>query len=218
MNRISSSANQGPLATLRRFARAVDETASERCEFCGLPLARDHRHLLEVDLRRILCACDPCALRFENVIGGRFKLIPRHVRALPEFQISDAQWDELAIPINLAFLFFSTPEAKTVALYPSPAGATESLLTLSAWQVLAAENPGLASLEPDVEALLVNRIGHARDYFIAPIDICFSLVGIIRLHWRGLSGGDAVWRECDAFFARLRTTSRHPRELESANA
>jgi hypothetical protein len=59
----------------------------------------------------------------------------------------------------MAFLFHSTPERRPVALYPGPAGATESLLSLDAWEQLVASNPALADLEPDVEALLVNRIG-----------------------------------------------------------
>jgi hypothetical protein len=29
------------------------------------------------------------------------------------------------------------------------------------------------------------------------------LVGIIRVHWRGLSGGEAVWQEIASFFQRL---------------
>ena len=65
-----------------------------------------------------------------------------------------------------------------MAFYPSPAGATESLLPLSSWQQLVTENPALKRLEPDVEALLVNRVASARDYYIAPIDHCFELVGL----------------------------------------
>jgi hypothetical protein len=57
---------------------------------------------------------------------------------------------------------------------------------------------------PDVEALLVNRVGAARDYFIVPIDECYKLVGLIRLHWRGLSGGAVVWGEIGRFFDELR--------------
>ena len=46
-----------------------------------------------------------------------------------------------------------------VALYPSPAGATESELELTAWDALCAANPVLERLEPDAEALIVNRTG-----------------------------------------------------------
>ncbi len=44
----------------------------------------------------------------------------------------------------------------------------------------------LAELEPDVEALLVNRMNGERAYYRTPIDECFKLVGLIRAHWRGL--------------------------------
>ena len=72
------------------------------------------------------------------------------------------------------------------------------------WWVLVSANPVLGTMEPDVEALLVNRVGESRDYLIAPIDVCFELAGLIRMHWRGLSGGDEVWRKIDEFFARVR--------------
>ena len=57
--------------------------------------------------------------------------------------------------------------------------------------------------------LLVNRVGHARgsspaEYYLVPIDECYKLVGLIRTHWRGLSGGTEVWREIGAFFAALK--------------
>ena len=58
-------------------------------------------------------------------------------------------------------------------------------------------------MQSDVEALLANRVGDARAYFIAPIDKCYELVGTIRKHWKGLSGGEEVWREIDEFFTGL---------------
>ena len=62
-------------------------------------------------------------------------------------------------------------------------------------------------------ALLVNRVGHVRgaapaEYYLVPIDECYKLVGLIRTHWRGLSGGTEVWREIGAFFAALKNESR----------
>jgi len=66
----------------------------------------------------------------------------------------------------------------------------------------------LKELRSDVEALLVNRVGAPRgvkpEYYVVPIDECYKLVGIIRMHWRGLSGGTEVWREVGSFFAELR--------------
>jgi hypothetical protein len=167
-------------------------------------LAPTHRHLLEMATRRIVCSCDPCALRFENVIGGKFKLIPRDTRVLRDFQMTDAEWEGLSLPINLAFFFYDTPNEKMAAYYPSPAGATESLLPLTAWEALIIANPVLREMRSDVETLLVNRVEGAQEYFLTPIDVCFELVGLIRVHWRGFAGGENVWREINGFFARLK--------------
>ncbi len=164
-----------------------------------------HRHLLAMATRKVACSCDSCALLFQNPRNGRFNLIPQEVRALSHFGMSDAEWEDLALPINMAFFFHNAPEGKVTALYPSPAGATESLIPLQKWEALA----GLA---PDVEALLVNRVGSAREAFIVPIDVCYELVGIIRLHWRGLHGGEEVWQEIDRFFARLKDAADPARE------
>jgi Family of unknown function (DUF5947) len=193
--------------TLRRFARPR-VVAPKRCELCSVGLAAEHRHLLEMSNGQIVCACDSCAFRFQAVLDGRFKLIPRDVRSLPDLDLTDVEWERLALPINLAFFFRSTPENKTKAMYPSPAGATESLLPLQAWDSLVASNPALVPLEPDVEALLVNRVGTKREYYLAPIDVCFELVGLIRVHWRGLAGGEIAWEEIDKFFSRLQMQSR----------
>ena len=196
-----SPAAGNAIATLRRFtrARAAEE---ERCELCNARLAPIHRHLLDMGSRKAVCACDPCGLRFSDVVDGRFKLIPRDARALPGFRLTEEDWESFALPINLAF-FFRTSAGKMVALYPSPAGATESLLALTSWEELVNGNPVLAGMQSDVEALLVNRVGTTRKYFIAPVDACYELVGLIRMHWRGLSGGEAVWKEISGFFERL---------------
>ncbi len=202
------------LAALRRFAEgsvtpaAPPETAGEFCELCNLQLAPEHRHLLETATRKIVCACDACTMTFVPVVEGRYKVIPRDPRALPGFQMSDAEWEALALPIGLAFFFFHTPGEKMVALYPSPAGATESLLPLTAWEALVRQNAGLATLEADVEALLINRVDGRREHWLVPIDKCFELVGTIRIHWRGLSGGEEVWRKIDDFFTALRERAR----------
>ena len=208
------------MAALRRFVRARAEPAAarpelERCELCSAELGPLHRHLLEMAKRQVVCACHPCALRFHDVVDGRFKLIPRDARALPGFRLTDAQWENLALPIDLAFFFDSTPEGKMTAMYPSPAGATESLLPLIAWSALVSENPVLGQLQSDVEALLVNRVGESREYFLAPIDACYELVGLIRMHWRGLSGGETVWQEISSFFSRLKEQAR-PLEVNYA--
>jgi hypothetical protein len=123
---------------------------------------------------------------------------------LPDVAISDLQWESLMIPINLAFFYQDSAAGKVRAMYPSPAGATESLLSLESWEEIRTQNPLLQSMAPDVEAFLVNRVGGNAEYFLVPIDTCFHLVGLIRLHWKGLSGGAEVWQHVQQFFAGLR--------------
>ena len=194
--------------TLRQLSRGKARNV-EHCELCNVAVRSEHSHLMEMPQRRLVCACDACALLFTNRSDRRFRLVPREARRLVDFHLTDAEWDGLLIPINLAF-FVRAGESRVSAFYPSPAGATESLLPLETWNRIAEANPRVGSLEPDVEALLVNRVGHARqtaaaEYYIAPIDACYRLVGLIRLHWHGLSGGEEVWREISNFFAELRT-------------
>jgi hypothetical protein len=108
------------------------------------------------------------------------------------------------VPINLVFFFVDGRTGRVTALYPSPAGATEASLPAEAWPAVLERCPSLADLEPDVEALLVNRIGENGECFRVPIDECFRLVGLIRSRWHGLSGGAEVRAAIDDFFADLR--------------
>jgi uncharacterized protein DUF5947 len=193
------------LSALRRFARP--RAARERCELCDAELADDHAHLIEVATRRLACACTACALLFSGRGPGRYRQVPRRVQYLADFVLTDASWEQLQLPINLAFFLESASTGRVTALYPSPAGATESLVPLEHWQALAQINPVLATLEPDVEALLVNRMGEACECYRVGIDECYKLVGLIRLHWRGFSGGQAAWDEIGRFFLGLKERS-----------
>ncbi len=185
----------------RRFAqrRLAD---MERCDFCAAPLEHEHQHLLELSNRQVKCVCDACAILFHEA-GQRFQRIPRDCRQLTGFIISDEQWNALGVPIALAFFFSSATHQGITALYPNPGGAMQTSISQEAWEPLAQSNPALHQLRPDVEALLVNRMGPRRDYFLAPIDECYRLIGLIRLHWRGLSGGTAVWEQVTSFFEEL---------------
>lgn len=203
-------AQDNAFAALRRFARK--RPAVERCEMCSQALGPEHDHLVEPANRRLICACQACAFLFESQSATKFRRVPRDVVFLRDFQLSDAQWDGLMIPIEMAFFFKSSPQGKMIALYPSPAGPTESLLSLNTWADLEELNPVLKGMQADVTALLVNRVGHVRgaapaEYFLVPIDECYKLVGLIRTYWRGFSGGTEVWREIAAFFAALKTKS-----------
>jgi hypothetical protein len=199
---------ESAFAALRQFARK--RKAVERCEMCSLELAAEHEHLVEPANRKLICACAACAILFDGQSGTKYKRVPRQVLFLRDFQLTDAQWDGLMVPIEMAFFFNSSPHGKMIALYPSPAGPTESLLSLDTWAEIVQMNPILNGMQADVSALLVNRVGHVRgaspaEYYLVPIDECYKLVGLIRRHWRGLSGGTEVWREIGAFFNGLKT-------------
>ena len=162
---------------------------------------------MELEKRQVTCACDPCAILFGGNTRQRYRRIPRDVRRLHDFVMDDLEWDSLLIPINLAFFVYNSAAGRVVAQYPSPGGAMESSLDLEYWDAIVERNPVLKKLEPDVEALLVNRISSLPQYYRAPIDQCFRLVGIIRTQWRGLSGGSDVWAEIDRFFLQLHEAS-----------
>jgi len=120
------------------------------------------------------------------------------------------------IPISLAFFYRDGVAGRVRAMYPSPAGAIESALSLESWTEIAAEHPALEKMEPDVETFLVNRVSTPEQYYIAPIDECYKLVGLIRMHWRGLSGGTEVWKEIQQFFESLKGRSVEVREATHA--
>ena len=151
------------LASIRRFLRP--RAVREHCALCSAELAGEHPHLVELASRRLACACDACALLFSGPDTRRYRRVPRHVRALPDFHMTDETWEALQLPIDLAFFLDSTPAGCVIVLYPSPAGATESVVDAEAWRTLAAENPVLREFEPDVEGLLVNRVGDITHVF-----------------------------------------------------
>jgi len=203
------------LSSLRRFlVDPVDqEPVQEVCELCATPVPPQHPHLVQVAERRMLCACGPCGFLFNNpgAGGGGYRRIPDRYLSDPDFRLTDAQWDELQIPVGMAFFLHNSTQQKMIACYPSPAGATESELELESWTSGVGNGRLGVELEPDVEALLVRRDkagASGSDGFaeclLVPIDACYRLVGLVRMHWRGFDGGPDAWREIDAFFDSLR--------------
>lgn len=186
-------------------AGGADESTG--CELCPSGLSVDHRHLLHLDERRIVCVCETCW----SVHSGDAEYRPTGSRTLwlDGFEMPDDVWAEFDMPTGLAFLMRSSVTGSMIALYPSPAGATECELPLHAWDRLVARNPVLERLEPDAEALVVNRLEKAGGgagglYVIVPIDQCYRLVGAIKESWQGISGGDAVDDCVRAMFTTMR--------------
>ena len=173
------------MSTLMRLAQrstVAREAALEHCELCGTAIGPEHRHVLELATRDVKCACRPCGLLFER--AERMRLIPSDVRRV------DAV--DLGVPVDMAFV--ARMDGAFKAFYPSPVGPTESLLAVE---------PAV-ELADDVEALLVRD----ERAWIVGIDVCFALVGLVRTHWQGITGGAEVRRELDAFFDGLDRRAR----------
>jgi len=178
------------------------ERRHERCELCAAPVGDGHEHLFDVAAGTLRCACGPCAVLFDGP-DAKMRRLRRYVRKLDGFRITDAQWAALEVPVAVAFIFRSSARGQVVAAYPSPAGATQSVVPDSAWEQIARENPALAELEPDVSALLVDRRGPIASYAVASIDECYRLAGEVRTRWRGITGGDEPGRAVQELFDRI---------------
>jgi len=198
----------GALAVLSRIRAGRPEPSPyERCEMCAAPVADGHSHVVNVGNRSLLCTCRPCYLLFSHDDATLA------YRAVPDRYLSFAAlavpvWEELELPVGTAFLFVNSALGRVVAFYPGPAGATESELSLSAWERVVAATPALATLKPDVEALLVHAADQQVEAFLVPIDVCYELVGHLRMLWRGFDGGQDVRRRLEEFYAGIRAKSR----------
>lgn len=194
----------GPFDLLQRIRTPVPlPRPGEKCEMCTAEIPDEHSHIVDLDNRGLMCACRGCYLLFlgGGAGGKRFRAVPDRYVALRGFALSPGQWEELQIPVGMAFFFKNSVEDRVVAFYPSPAGATESLLPLDAWERLADANPELADITDDVEALLVRAPAEG---YLVPIDACYELVGQMRRLWQGFDGGQEARNELNAFFARIK--------------
>jgi hypothetical protein len=189
----------------------------ERCELCAELIPDEHGHVVDLESRALMCACRPCYLVFtpEGAGGSRFRAVPHRYVSFPDFTLTSTQWDALQIPVGVAFFFMNSAMSHVAAFYPSPAGATESELSLDSWEEIVSTNPDLAGLLPDVEAFLVRsgdrRSGAATEQpecYLVPIDVCYELVGELRRLWKGFDGGTEAHAALDAFFERVRDRAR----------
>lgn len=199
----------GPLATLRKIRDSKPVVAGERCEMCAQPISGQHSHVVNLDSRALLCTCRSCYLLFDHDQSTMaYRAVRDRYLSFPDFQLSQQQWDELAIPVGLAFFFHNSRLDRTIVCYPGPAGATESELPVAAWEAIIAANPSLTTVISDVEALLVQATKSGFSCFLVPIDACYELVGHMRQLWQGFDGGQQAHRQLDAFFAHLQQMSK----------
>jgi Family of unknown function (DUF5947) len=213
MTAVPPGAQDDALAVLRRIrASRPTPDAEERCEMCATPVGEQHQHVVDLVGRGLMCTCRPCYLLF-TADGAelRYRAVPDRYLSFPDVVLDARQWDELEIPVGLAFFFVNSQLDRTVAFYPGPAGTTESELPLGAWDRIVDAHPVLRSLAPDVEALIVrmpDRTHRDAASFLVPIDRCYELVGALRRVWRGFDGGQEARALLDAFFADLASRSR----------
>jgi hypothetical protein len=202
------SGMRGLARTRPAAAPAPIDDALEHCDLCGLGIPEDHRHLLHLTERRIVCSCEACwAMRAGE---GDYRPTGSRTLWLPGLSIPDDLWAAFQIPIGLAFFMESTVTACVVAMYPSPGGATESELHFESWSRMLVLNPVLNSMEADIEGLIVNRLTSPAMYAIAPIDRCYALTGAIKATWEGISGGAGVGSAVSEFFADLQRVASGP--------
>src|SRR5580704_5921587 len=102
--------DRAPFAALRRIAResttrAEKRRAEEHCDLCGESIGPEHRHLLDLVTRAALCACRACTFLFDKPTAGAGArlLIPTRCLWLTDFDMTDAEWASLQVPVNVAY-------------------------------------------------------------------------------------------------------------------
>jgi len=181
------------------------------CEMCATGIGDEHQHVVDVQVRSLMCVCRPCYLLFSPVDADlRYKAVPDRYLEFPDFELAPGRWESLEIPVGLAFFFRNSLLDKYIVFYPGPAGATESELPIDSFETVLDENPGLSQMRADVEALIVSvpTSGQSPRCFVVPVDACYELVGRLRTVWRGFDGGQDAARAVDEFFARVEARSR----------
>ncbi|HWD08093.1 MAG TPA: DUF5947 family protein [Actinomycetota bacterium] len=201
----------GSSELLRRFetSQRPRPRPGEACELCATPVSAEHDHVVNVETRELKCVCRACYLLFtkEGAAQGKFRAVPDRYLVDPYFQLDKGTWEQIQIPVSMAFFFYNSSLERFVAFYPSPAGATESLLDLDAWREVMAANPSFEGLLPDVEALIVKAEEDRFECYLVPIDSAYELTAVVRMNWKGFSGGEEVWDNIESFFSTLRGRS-----------
>jgi hypothetical protein len=184
----------------------------ERCEMCSEPIAEEHRHVVNVEGRQLMCVCRGCYLLFSDSHAElRYRAVPDRYLVFPDLALDRRRWEALQIPVGLAFFFRNSVLGRMVAFYPGPAGATESELDMAAWNDIRSGDPRVDMLADDTEALLVrvpDGDTEPPQCHLLPIDACYEFVGRLRMLWRGFDGGQDVRTFMDEFFDAIEDRSK----------
>jgi hypothetical protein len=166
--------------------------------------------LADLEHSTLNCACRACYLLFTEpgAARGRYRAVPERYLHDPARPLTAAEWAGLDVPVGLAFFLYSSRLGHVCGFYPSPAGATECMLDLDAWERLGQAHPLLPAAEDDVEAVLVNRTDDGVECFLVPIDACYELAGRMRLLWQGFDGGAEARQSIAEFLDAVRARAR----------
>jgi Family of unknown function (DUF5947) len=177
---------------------------------CATEVGPAHSHVADLEQSSLMCVCRACYLLFTHGTagGGRYRGVPDRYARDPSRALTVIEWDELQIPVGLAFFLYSSQRGEVSGFYPSPAGATECLLDLPAWARLAEAHPLLDAAARDVEAVLICRGDSGVEYFIVPIDACYELAGRMRMLWKGFDGGTEARESIEEFLAGVRARAK----------
>ena len=160
-----------------RISPAISRTVLQHsCRFCSAPLDTFSNPLFEVATQRIVPACEKCASRFSRNDGRPFKLIPRETRALENFQMPDVSWQAFNLSAGVTFVFYSTAATALLSVCKMAAMTVESTVPREVWKAIVEANPALEEMRPDVEGFLIVHALDFKEYYIAPIDVCYNLV------------------------------------------
>ena len=160
---------------------------------CGELVPDEHEHVVNTE-SRIAHVHVPGLLAAVHEQRCRRRQVPRRPGPLPvarpELSIAPGAWDELQIPVSVAFFFVNSSHRLGRRLLPESRRVRPSRsCPLDAWDRLVADNAVLGTMEPDVEALFVRRDAEHGGAFLVPIDACYELVGELRRLWKGFDGG-----------------------------
>src|SRR5262249_17051474 len=91
----------------RANARGV---GPEKCELCATEIPAEHGHLADLEHSSLMCACRACYLLFtrQDAARGRYRAVPDRCLIDPARPLTTADWDELEIPVGLAFFLRSS--------------------------------------------------------------------------------------------------------------
>lgn len=174
-------------AAIERLQAFVRAPQPSHCDVCGDALPQEHVHLSIHGQRALRCACVACGSAAHT---GGWQRVDTHLWPV-DLSIENTLWMSLGIPINLAFLLHRPGDADPVALFPSPAGLTETPLPMAGWQAVLSAGAERLQLGA-TQAILAWRLSSPHRYYVASLDVCYEIAGLLRVHWRGLAGGPAA--------------------------